>query len=451
MTEPGRLRLPAAGRELAVDLALLVGLKAAIGVWVLRLGFTHVSDDDYARVVIAELFAHAPKLDPSGTSWLPLPFWVTGGVMMASGRSLETARAVAAVLGVASVVPVYLALRALGVGRVYRMIAVTLAMATPWNAWLGVATVPEGITGALIGAGALLVGVPRARVWGAVALGVAALSRYEAWPVCAVMAVAAGLSAVRTFRAGDGVARREWIAVLAAVVAPLLWMAWNAYAHGSPLHFVARVAAYRRAMGLADAPLARKVLDFPLALVTGAVDVAIVASVGALGMIDREMRARWTLPLVATATMLTFLVWGDLRDGAPTHHPERALVGAWWVLAAFGVDGVRALVGKIAWARPRREAWVVAGLVCAAMAWGATLDARWRRAPARAQDERREAQVAKGEELRAKGVDEVVVVPCAYEHFALMAAYGAPERVTVEKATGGKPTEGCPAVEIAKD
>jgi hypothetical protein len=33
-----------------------------------------VSDDDYARVVIAQRLSLA--LDPSGTSWLPFPFWL---------------------------------------------------------------------------------------------------------------------------------------------------------------------------------------------------------------------------------------------------------------------------------------------------------------------------------------------------------------------------------------
>ena len=45
----------------------------------LHLGFSHVSDDDYARVVIAERFAHAPHLDPSATSWLAATaFWMRG-------------------------------------------------------------------------------------------------------------------------------------------------------------------------------------------------------------------------------------------------------------------------------------------------------------------------------------------------------------------------------------
>src|SRR5438105_1305993 len=98
-------------RAWAIDAAIIVALKVVVGIVVLRLGFTHVSDDDYARVVIAQKFAHAPSVDPSGTSWLPLPFWMNGAAMMMFGRSLEVARAVAVVCGAVSAAAPYLALR----------------------------------------------------------------------------------------------------------------------------------------------------------------------------------------------------------------------------------------------------------------------------------------------------------------------------------------------------
>ena len=68
-------------RRIAVALALkTVALRSSA---CLRDGFPiAVSDDDYARVVIAEQWAHAPKLDPSGTSWLPLPLWLNGSAML---------------------------------------------------------------------------------------------------------------------------------------------------------------------------------------------------------------------------------------------------------------------------------------------------------------------------------------------------------------------------------
>ena len=83
-----RQRLGPPWTTLGVDALLLVVAKSLAMAWVLHVGFRQVSDDDYARAVIAEQFAHAPALDPSGTSWLPFPFWLHGGLMMIFGRSL---------------------------------------------------------------------------------------------------------------------------------------------------------------------------------------------------------------------------------------------------------------------------------------------------------------------------------------------------------------------------
>src|ERR1700722_356883 len=140
------------GRERARDALVLMVAKGAVGAWVLRQGFTHISDDDYARTVIAEQLAHAPRLDPSETSWLPLPFWLTGVAMMAAGRTLGVARAVAVVLGAVSVAAPYLAMRAVGVRRGAAFAGAALAMTLPWNAWLGVSMVPEGWFGAIVAA-----------------------------------------------------------------------------------------------------------------------------------------------------------------------------------------------------------------------------------------------------------------------------------------------------------
>src|SRR5262245_47177245 len=63
-------------------------------------GLRALSDDDYSRVTIAQRFAEQPRLDPSGTSWLPFPFWVTGAVMKLLDPSLDVARATSSVLAV---------------------------------------------------------------------------------------------------------------------------------------------------------------------------------------------------------------------------------------------------------------------------------------------------------------------------------------------------------------
>ena len=63
--------------------------KAVVSSLVWASGFRALSDDDYARIVIAQRFAESPSLDPTGTSWLPLPFWLNGGAMLLFGASVE--------------------------------------------------------------------------------------------------------------------------------------------------------------------------------------------------------------------------------------------------------------------------------------------------------------------------------------------------------------------------
>lgn len=422
----------------ATDALVLAAAKLAIGAWVLHAGFTHVSDDDYARTVIAEQFAHAPRLDPSGTSWLPAPFWIEGLAMMALGRSLSAARAVAMVLGAASVAPPYLAMRAVGMKRAAAIAATAVAMTLPWNVWLGVATVPEGWAGAMVAAAAIAMTVAEARPWAAAALLVAALSRYEAWPACAVMAAYCAWNATRERRVDRK--RLELACALAAAAGPAAWMLWNAHAHGSALHFVARVTSFRRAIGAADAPLADKLLDYPRALALEAPVAALLGLTGAAGLMRPELRRRWALPLATAAAILVFLVWGDVHDGAPTHHPARALVAVWWILVGAGADTLAALFAS----ERRTLAYAAGGLLAAATT--ATLLLQSGAPPGTSEADSRDAQIARGLDLRARHVLSAEITPCAFEHFALLAAWGASERATIAPRTGAPVTADCPAV-----
>jgi hypothetical protein len=438
---------------IALALALVLG-KLAVGAWVLHQGFSHVSDDDFARTVIAQRFAHAPALDPSGTSWLPVPFWVTGVAMMAAGRTIGVARAVAAALAAASVAAPYAAMRAAGVARLPALAAAGIAMALPWNAWLGVAAVPEGWFGALVAAAAVAMPLPRARPWAAAALLAASLSRYEAWPACAAMAGLCAWSAARSARAartGDAAARadarRDVACALVAAAGPVAWMAWNAHAHADALHFVARVTTFRQSVGAADVPLTNKLLGYPRALLRETPEVAVLGAASLVGLASPAWRARWRWPAVVVAAVLAFLVWGDVRDGAPTHHPARALAATWWVLVAMGVDALAGAAQRVTGASPRAAAWVGGAAAVACAAWAVTLPARWADAPGRGEAERREEQIARGVDMRARDVQAARITPCAFEHFAVLAAWGAPERATVEPRTGRPVGPDCPQVE----
>ncbi len=443
---------PDVSRGWAADAAWLCALKLAIGAWVLAHGFTHVSDDDYARTVIAEQFAHAPHLDPSGTSWLPLPFWLEGSVMAAAGRSLEVARAVAMALGAAGGFAAYAAMRAVAIERATAGAATVVAMALPWNAWLGVATVPEGWVGAVTAAAVVAAGNARVRPSAAVALLAASLSRYEAWPACAVVAALCVANAVRAAsvdpRHATGRERaigREIACAVVAASGPLLWMAHNALAHGDALHFLARVSAFRRAIGAADVPMRDKLLGYPRSLLEDTPEVAVLGIAGAIGIATSQvLRRRWAVPAAACAAIVAFLVWGDIKDGAPTHHPARALVAVWWIFAGMGVDavfaGVRALGSTV-----RIRIAMGAGAV-AAVAWLAWLVPRWNDAPGRSEYDQRQVQIARGLDMRARGVEHAAIAPCSFEHFALLAAWGAPERADISPRTGEPPTRACPGV-----
>jgi hypothetical protein len=442
--EPGeRSAFSRARRDAAIDVALLCGVKLALCAYVLRSGFSHVSDDDYARTVIAERFAHAPRLDPSGTSWLPMPFWIEGAAMMVAGRSLGVARAVAVALGTACVAAPYLAMRSVHVERVTAAAATAIAMMIPWNAWLGAATVPEGWTGALIGASLLGMASDRARPWAAAALLVTSLSRYEAWPACAVFAA---LCVARARRSNDDGALRETACALVAIAGPSSWMLWNAAAHGSATHFLTRVSAFRRATGAAEIPLRDKWLGFPRALAAETPEMVGLAAVGLGGLVaDATLRARWGWTVAAVVAILAFLVIGDLHDGAPTHHPARALSPLWWVIAGVGADAV-ALALRAAHARvPFAGA---ACVVAATVVWCGSLPGRWNAAPGRTEWERRDPQIARGLAMRASHVASAVITPCAFEDFALLAAWGEPERARVNPSRREPPTADCPTVVV---
>jgi hypothetical protein len=431
------------GREYAGDAALLIALKLALGALVLAMGFTHVSDDDYARTVIAEQFAHAPRLDPSGTSWLPFPFWIAGLTMAACGRTLAVARGVAVVEGAASVAAPYLAMRAARMGRWPALAAAGLAMALPWNAWLGVATVPEAAAGALLGAALLtmndLAVCAGAAPWAAIALLVSSLSRYEAWPACAVFAA---FAIARSARAPRGERAKLWAWAALAVAGPLVWMAWNAHAHGSAFHFVTRVTNFRRAAGAADIPLREKLLAYPWGLAHETPEAAVLGVVGIAGLLaSREIRARWLWPTIAGAAILAFLVEGDLRDGAPTHHPERALAALWWTLPGLGLDALALAAARLG--RSHIAAIAAATSLCA---WCAFLPARLRAYPGTSDWDRRDAQIARGEAMRARHVAAAEITPCSYEHFALLAAWGEPERAQLNPLEYSPPTVDCPYV-----
>ncbi len=270
----------------------------------------------------------------------------------------------------------------------------------------------------------------------------ACLSRYEAWPLAAVVALGLALASVRAERS------HRFVGLAAAalcVAGPLAWMAWNAHAHDGPLHFFRRVSNYKRALGDDSTPWLSALTLYPRLLVTTRPEL----SLGALLLLPTlrrpDIRATWGLPVLAVLAQLAFLTYGSLSDGAPTHHPERALWGAFVILALFVANVALLQIARIR--ESQRRLAVVLTHAAFMTIW---LSAIWRgrTPPGMGASEDRSLQVAQGAQLAAQGVKAFEVVPCAYEHFALLAAYGAPERVLVLPRGDApvQPLQECPSV-----
>lgn len=418
-------------------------------------GFRAVSDDDFARTVIAERFVAEPKLDPSGTSWLPFPFWALGTSLALFGRTLGVARITSVVLALGAGALLHAALAKTGIPRPARVLGMLAVSVLPWTLWTTAATVPEATTAALAATAVVLASLPREKasaltlVGAGLSASAAALSRYESWPLALLVALVLAEGARREpeRRAVRG------LAALVAIGGAAAWMTWNRVSHGSATHFLFRVARFKQALGLPETSLTERLIAYPRLLVQWFPEttVAWLCIVYALvvrraGLAERGLVRLAVASLAASTAVLVFLAYGNVRDGAPTHHAERALLPLAFVLVptAFGLFAHEALF---------RRATARAGAVVLGLSFLGVHARRLPEFPGRNEADR-SREVANGLELR--GAAHLEITPCAYEHFALMAAFGAPERVTVndrkpwEQRPADVPQDTCPRVRVER-
>jgi len=330
-----------------LPLVALALVQIGIVAFVRAVGPLAISDDDYARVVIAQNLALEPKLDPSGTSWLPFPFYVTGAAMALFGTTLEVARATQVVLALVSAGLLYFGSRRLGLSPWLAALAAAIAAALPSAARLSAATVPEYPTAACMAFAMLCLVRPanvesdgRGAPWlllGAGSLFLASASRYDAWPVAGVFA---GVTACRALFTTGHERRTLLLSCALAAAFPLLWLLHGIVWHDDALFFVARVARYKAALGGAAPSLAAAWLGYPLAAVRTEPGAAALLLAAVLHLTTTRGRPalRSLAPLFgALAALLFVLVLGDVRGGAPTHHPERALLSLWLVTPAIAL------------------------------------------------------------------------------------------------------------------
>jgi hypothetical protein len=421
------------------DLVWLALLRLGVTAGVVMYGVIALSDDDYARVTIAQRFAAQALLDPSGTSWLPFPFWLMGIVMKILDASIDVARLVTAVLSIAATWLLFAAGRAWGFSYRRAMLAAAVATITPAVALLGSVTVPELPTAALAVFALVTATAPdrngspdregapgrdkpayRAPLLAAGAMFAATLSRYEAWPIAAAVAF-------MVWRRQDG--DRTWKRVAFAalpLLGPALWIAHNRIAHGDAFSFLRRVSSYRAALGPGQGSGA---LTYVVGLVGGSPAVMlafVLLTLTSLRLPDREAARRnlarfrdWGL---CAALLLAFLLAGQLAGGAPTHHPERALLFV-WLLAALAVVDLAAFVRARA---VRSQAWLgIAVAVLLALDYRNTFsDVGVRRDNEERVGQQLRALVPRGERVFAATND--------YGYFAIMAAFGRPGDVVVD-------------------
>ncbi|WP_434043205.1 MULTISPECIES: glycosyltransferase family 39 protein [Sorangium] len=436
---------PASAAPFARDLAFVALAKAAVSALVLALGFRAVSDDDFARVVLAQAWAHAPRLDPTGTSWLPVPFWLNGALFLLFSSTLEVARAVAFALGVASAALVYISARWITGDRRAALAGALLAVAFPWSACLGVATVPELPAAALsLFAVASLVTPPAGpappagrALLGALALVLATLSRYEPWPVAVAFAALALLAAARLGQ-GRAAQAKLALAALVALAGPAAWIAWNRVAHGEALHFLARVAAYRNAVSPGGDGTLLRLFAYPAAMVReepelflSPIAIALVAwrarraaarGVRAPRPFPPLLRAAlpYALPGAVAAFQIAALSLALVRDGAPTHHPERATLLALLLFAlAVGDLTARAFRGASSGAR-----WALGGALLVVLCVGLVFRPHLRREHFNPRTD--EVAIGRAAAELTPPSAPVLVEVVDYGHLATLAALGRP-------------------------
>jgi hypothetical protein len=384
-------------------------------------GVRALSDDDYARVTIAQRFAKTPRFDPSGTSWLPFPFWITGAVMKVFDPSLGVARLVAALLSVGATWLLFAAGRMWGLSSRGALLAAGFATIVPAVAMLGSVAVPELPTAALgvfaiVAVSAPAPGEPDRRpLFAGGAMLAATLSRYEAWPIAAVVAVL-----VWRRQKNDRALRRAVLVAL-PIAGPVLWIVHNRIAHGNALSFLARVSSYRAALG----PSAPSRPFTYLVGVIGGSPAIMLALLLVIVAVRRSPRRDLLTPSLrryipwgaALLSLFVFLVAGQLSGGVPTHHPERALLFV-WLLAALAAVDLAMLSRPPQW-------FALPVLLLLFLDYRSTLADR---------GVRRETEERAGEQLVAlvsRG-ERVFVATTDYGYFAVMAAFGRPADVVLD-------------------
>ena len=216
-----------------------------------------------------------------------------------------------------------------------------------------------------------------------------------------------------------------------ALVGPAVWIAWNHFTRGDAFDFVARVTAYRRALGEGtDESILARLIAYPIALAKELPEIAIPFAAALLLAAVPRLRPtivarlrRHAAPLSLAAVQVVALAAALVKDGAPTHHPERAVLFPALAMAVFVADVAVGLAPKL----PRALAYVA----------GAALFVRAAAIPlaGRASFAQRESEVAMGQVVANKTRPEakILIEVTDYGYFAILASSGRPESFELDR------------------
>jgi hypothetical protein len=210
-----------------------------------------------------------------------------------------------------------------------------------------------------------------------------------------------------------------------------LWIAWNAHAHGDAFHFHARVSAYRSAIGVASGTWRVVASGYPAALAFDAPAVALIAA-AALSFFSRSRSAvrSWAAPLLGSLAVGIALVLADAVGGAPTHHPERALLSGLFVAWVVAIDLFDRAVSAIEDRRIRALGWasaIAVTIVFVSIRLHALL-------PGYGVNRADEVRVGTWLQSNMAPGDRVLIDPIDYGYFAIMAASGGSDRIALSRS-----------------
>jgi hypothetical protein len=205
------------------------------------------------------------------------------------------------------------------------------------------------------------------------------------------------------------------------LLGPLLWIVNNRVAHGDALAFLRRVASYRAALGSTQTSHPWVYL---LGLASGSPAAMLALALLVVALLRSGDRAaalaylaRFRPWAACALALLVFLLAGQAMGGAPTHHPERALLLV-WLLATLAAVDVAAVVRPPIWRA------VPVALLLLVDYRNMLADRGVRRETEEHAGRQLHALVPRGERVFAATPD--------YGYFAVMAAFGRPRDVAVD-------------------